>query len=155
MAKYNRDKRPKPIVKNKMSQQKGINMGKRTGQTPSAKNTCKMINKAERQAEVSRLYKQGLKQVEIAEKMQVSRWTVNRDIRELLEMYKESGMYDFDERVIQIVLQYDEQIKICQDRLQRLEQQPHQGARWLELWQGALAGIARLLGLNAAEKRKT
>ena len=55
--------------------------------------TPKQAEKEKRLKEVERLYNEGLKQIEIAEKLNVSRRTVIRDIKEIKERKKKSKKY--------------------------------------------------------------
>jgi transcriptional antiterminator len=91
-------------------------------------------------------------QQDLAKELGVNRSTVAKDLKEINE---ELNMQTIDDWMVQrqrIILEIEENKRVCMERLKRLHGSPHQGARWMEEWSKLQEKIIRIYGVYSPEK---
>lgn len=94
----------------------------------------------------------GIRQIDIAKKLNTTRHTISLDLRKMSEEIKyqntESWMLQRD----RILSELQSKKAVCEDRMQRLSKNPHQGSRWMEEWQKLLDKESKILGVYSPDR---
>lgn len=107
---------------------------------------------AERRAEVSKLYMKRYTMSEIADLLDINKSTVSRDIKHIEAKLVETQTSNMEIVRARELVDLDSMEKICIDRIERLNDSPTKGARWIEEWRLIKVRRAQLLGLDSAKK---
>jgi len=106
---------------------------------------------AARRIQVSDLYLQGYRQDEIATLLNVTKKTIQNDLKFLHNEWKKQRIDNIDEIKVRELAKLDELEKKCADKFAKCTKATS-GARFLEEWRKVLERRSKLLGLDAAEK---
>jgi transposase len=106
----------------------------------------------ERRLLVSKYYKQRFKQYEIAEILGVDRSTIARDIQAIHREWQAQCIDNVHVVRIRELADLEDMEKICMERLEELEKNPHQGSRWMEERRKIKERRSKMLGLDTEQR---
>lgn len=114
----------------------------------------KRLKIAQRKQRLIELMRENLdwSQQQLAKELGVDRSTIARDLKEINE---ELNMQTIDDWMVQrqrIILEIEQNKKVCMDKLEKLKHSPHQGARWMEEWSKLQEKMIRIYGVYSPEK---
>lgn len=93
-----------------------------------------------------------LTQQGLADALGVNRSTVSRYLKEINEELNMQTVEDFMIQRHRILAEIHEKKQLCMDKLDKLKNNPHQGARWMEEYSKLLEKEIRIYGVYSPEK---
>ena len=106
----------------------------------------------ERRQKITELARQGYRQWEIAEMIDVRQGTVTNDLKIMEAIWIKSGMLDVHLIKLRQLNKLDEMEQIAIQRLEALAKDPRSGSRWLEERRKIIERRCRILGLDAPKQ---
>lgn len=114
----------------------------------------KKVRVAQRRQKLIQLIRENpdYNQQELAESLGVNKSTVSRDLRTINEELNMQTAEDFMIHRQRILSELEANKAVCMEKLEKLKNSPHQGARWMEEWSKIQEKIIRMYGLYAPDK---
>jgi transcriptional antiterminator len=114
----------------------------------------KKVRIAQRKEKVITMMRQhpDFTQQDIADQLGVNRSTIAKDLKEINEELNMQTIEDWMVQRQRILIEIQENKKLCMDKLKKLHHSPHQGARWMEEWSKLAEKEIRIYGVYSPEK---